>query len=491
MSTERQRYSIENQAAVIAAYANAHSLKIVETYADAGESGLRINNRGGLKRLINDVTAGAVDFTHLLVHDVSRWGRFQDTDESAHYEFICKRAGVHVEYCAEQFDNDGSMLSSIMKNLKRVMAAEYSRELSVKVHAGACRMTRLGLKIGSVGYALARELVDENLRSKGLLKKRERKYLTTDHVRVCPGDPEEVDVVQWIFARFLENDSDTAIAPSLNERGLRYNNGRKWCRGHINRILRNEAYVGNLVYNRRSNKLKQKYTYNPPDQWVRGVGCVAPIVDADTFLKVQNIIEERRHGLTDDEALARLRNLYVKEGHLSPSLIANTPGLPCTATYMHRFGSLREAYRLVGYTPKRNYNYLDSRTVRGTQVADLAAHAVERITTTGHRVIRRDPTCFKVTGGPNVSFRCARWQPGLKANHSPYWRVERQAKLPEGWIAAIRLTTNNESVLDYVLLPTPENRLKQVRFSEGVRRRRGFARFKTPESLLRAICRRV
>lgn len=56
-------------------------------------------------------------------------------DESAHYEFICKRAGVRVAYCAEQFDNDGSLLSSIIKNIKRVMAAEYSRELSVDYSA--------------------------------------------------------------------------------------------------------------------------------------------------------------------------------------------------------------------------------------------------------------------------------------------------------------------------------------------------------------------
>jgi hypothetical protein len=68
-----------------------------------------------------------------MVYDVSRWGRFQDVDESAHYEFVCKRNGIKVAYCAEQFDNDGSLLSSIVKNIKRVMAAEYSRELGVKV----------------------------------------------------------------------------------------------------------------------------------------------------------------------------------------------------------------------------------------------------------------------------------------------------------------------------------------------------------------------
>jgi DNA invertase Pin-like site-specific DNA recombinase len=142
MSTDYQRYSIENQAAVIAAYAQAHDLSIVRTYRDDGESGLRLKDRAGLAQLLSDVSSDQsdqADFECILVYDVSRWGRFQDVDESAYYEFICKQAGFKVAYCAEQFDNDGSMVSSIVKNIKRVMAAEYSRELSVKVHAGACR----------------------------------------------------------------------------------------------------------------------------------------------------------------------------------------------------------------------------------------------------------------------------------------------------------------------------------------------------------------
>src|SRR5215813_4031443 len=105
MSTEYQRYSIENQAAVIAAYAQVHELSIVRTYRDEGESGLKIKNRTGLIQLLEDVRSGQADFGHILVFDVSRWGRFQDIDESAHYEFICRQRGIKVAYCAEQFDN--------------------------------------------------------------------------------------------------------------------------------------------------------------------------------------------------------------------------------------------------------------------------------------------------------------------------------------------------------------------------------------------------
>jgi DNA invertase Pin-like site-specific DNA recombinase len=163
MSTDYQRYSIENQAAVIATYAQVHGLKIVRTYSDEGRSGLRLKSRIGLIQLLEDVQSGQTDFKHILVYDVSRWGRFQDTDESAHYEFICKKAGLKVAYCAEQFNNDGTMLSSILKNLKRVMAAEYSRDLSAKVHAGALRFSRMGFRTaGEVSYGLRRQLVDES-----------------------------------------------------------------------------------------------------------------------------------------------------------------------------------------------------------------------------------------------------------------------------------------------------------------------------------------
>ena len=76
MSTDYQRYFIENQAAVIATYANLHHLSIVRTYRDEGESGLKLKNRTGLVQLLDDVRTKQADFDHILVYDVSRWGRF-------------------------------------------------------------------------------------------------------------------------------------------------------------------------------------------------------------------------------------------------------------------------------------------------------------------------------------------------------------------------------------------------------------------------------
>ena len=119
MSTEHQQYSTHNQADKILEYAERRGIEIVRTYADEGKSGLSIGGRASLQKLIADVESGVADFTLILVYDVSRWGRFQDADESAYYEYICKRQGISVAYVAEQFENDGSPVSTIVKGVKR------------------------------------------------------------------------------------------------------------------------------------------------------------------------------------------------------------------------------------------------------------------------------------------------------------------------------------------------------------------------------------
>src|SRR6202158_3380275 len=163
MSTEHQRYSTENQSDSIRCYAEQRGIQIIRTYADHGKSGLRVDGRDALKQLIEDVQCGTAEFAAILVYDVSRWGRFQDADESAYYEYICKRAGIGVQYCAEQFENDGSPISTIVKGVKRAMAGEYSRELSAKVFTGQCRLIELGFRQGGVaGFGLRRLLIDQS-----------------------------------------------------------------------------------------------------------------------------------------------------------------------------------------------------------------------------------------------------------------------------------------------------------------------------------------
>src|SRR5882724_5056262 len=183
MSTDHQQYSLDNQADAIAVYAANRGFEIVKTYSDAAKSGLRLKNRAGLKQLLKDVVSGQKAFRAILVYDVSRWGRFQDNDEAAHYEYLCKSSGVPVHYCAEMFGTEVGPLALILKALKRTMAAEYSRELSVKVRTGLLRLAKLGYKLGgTTPYGLRRLLLSKDNSPKQLLEFGERKSLATEHV---------------------------------------------------------------------------------------------------------------------------------------------------------------------------------------------------------------------------------------------------------------------------------------------------------------------
>src|SRR3954466_8488932 len=181
MSTEHQQYSTSNQMDVIREFAKRRGLEIVKEYSDEGKSGLNIAGRDSLARMIKDVQSGEVAFSNILVYDISRWGRFQDADESAYYEYVCRRNGVAVHYCAEQFENDGSPVSTIVKGVKRAMAGEYSRELSSKVFQGACRLIQMGYRQGgTAGFGLRRMLIDQSGNQKGMLKLGEQKSIQTD-----------------------------------------------------------------------------------------------------------------------------------------------------------------------------------------------------------------------------------------------------------------------------------------------------------------------
>lgn len=256
MSTEHQQYSTENQADKIREYAAQRGIDIVRTYADEGKSGLNIGGRLALQQLIKDVESGAADFQMVLVYDVSRWGRFQDADESAYYEYICRRAGIHVTYVAEQFENDGSPVSTIVKGVKRAMAGEYSRELSAKVFAGQCRLIELGFRQGGpAGFGLRRVLIDQTGSVKGELTRGEHKSLQTDRVILMPGPDPEVQAVNQIYRWFIDDGlPESEIAARLNGQGIRTDLDRDWTRSTVREVLTNEKYIGNNVYNRISFK---------------------------------------------------------------------------------------------------------------------------------------------------------------------------------------------------------------------------------------------
>ena len=454
MSTDHQKYSTENQADAIREYAQRHNIEIVRTYADAGKSGLSLEGRDALQMLIRDVQEGAADYSVILVLDVTRWGRFQDADESAYYEYQCRRAGIDVQYVAEQFENDGSPVSTIVKGVKRAMAGEYSRELSSKVFAGQCRLIELGFRQGGpAGYGLRRILLDENRQEKSVLKRGEHKSLQTDRVVLAAGPDEEVETVRWIYRAFTEDGlRESEIATRLNARGVRTDLGRDWTRGTIHTILTNEKYIGNNVFNRRSYKLKKRRVENNPEMWVRADGVFQAIVEARYYYTAQGIIRERNRKFSDDEMLTRLRALHSREGWLSGILIDEADDMPSSAAYAHRFGGLTQAYKLIGYEPNRDLSFIeDNRHIRRMH-PEIVAGVMKEIVALG-ATVRRDEESDLLIINEEVSASLIICRCSQSAMGQNRWKLRFDAGLRPDITIAVRLAENNRDVLDYFLIP--------------------------------------
>ncbi len=454
MSTEHQQYSTENQSDKIREYANRRGIRIVRTYADEGRSGLNIGGRPALQRLIGDVEGGKADFQVILVYDVSRWGRFQDADVSAYYEYRCRRAGIQVAYCAEQFENDGSPVSTIVKGVKRAMAGEYSRELSAKVFAGQCRLIELGYRQGGpAGYGLRRMLVDQHGMAKGGLARGEHKCLQTDRVVLMPGPPEEVRIVNLIYQWFTEEGlAEFEIASRLNNMSVRTDIGREWTRGTVHEVLTNEKYIGNNIYNRVSFKLKRHRVVNTPDMWIRKEGAFEPVVPPTVFYTAQGIIRARARRYTDDDLIERLRALYKSKGFLSGLIINETEGMPCASVYAHRFGSLIRAYETVGFTPDRDYRYLEVNRFLRRLHPDIVAQTESQIAHLGG-LVWRDPATdlLDINGEFTASLVLARCQ--LHDGNNARWKIRFDTSLVPDITVAVRLDHANRAPLDYYLLP--------------------------------------
>ena len=454
MSTEHQQYSTENQADKIREYASRRGIEIVRTYADAGKSGLRIDGRQALQQLIKDVETGAADFQMILVYDVSRWGRFQDADESAYYEYICRRAGIQVSYCAEQFENDGSPVSTIVKGVKRAMAGEYSRELSAKVFAGQCRLIELGFRQGGpAGYGLRRVLIDQSGAMKGELARGEHKSLQTDRVILMPGPDDEVRIVNQMYQWFIEDSLvESEIASRLNELNVRTDLDRDWTRATVHEVLTNEKYVGNNVYNRISFKLKKHRVINTPEMWIKKEGAFEGIVAPDLFYTAQGIIRARARRNTDEELIERLRTLFQNRGFLSGLIIDETEGMPSTSVYVHRFGSLIRAYQAVGYTPDRDYQYLETNRFLRRLHPEIVGKTELMIANLGGTVVRDPATdLLTVNGEFTVSLVLARCQ--VQDSGRNRWKVRFDTGLLPDITVAVRLDQPNLAPLDYFLLP--------------------------------------
>lgn len=288
---DMQEYSIEIQQDAAKEYADQNNVEIIHSLEDK-HTGL-VADRPGFQSLINDwvKNPNAPEFDYVLVYDDSRWGRFDDSNEAGHYEFVCKEHGKKVLYTSEPFpkEDDNQTFSGVIRSLKRASASEYSRDLSKKVFNGCIKITSKGYSVGGIApYGYARLLLDEQKQPERILKKGQRKALANGRIVFVPANDESTETVKKIFKLFdLDNTSPNEIARGLDNQGIKSPGGGEWNSSKIVHVLSNETYRGTLLYNKTSNKLKRGYRRNQRKDWVIVEKAFEPIINDEMFYRVQ------------------------------------------------------------------------------------------------------------------------------------------------------------------------------------------------------------
>ena len=452
MSRAHQQYSIANQSAAIALYAAAHNVGIVRSFVDEGKSGTTIRKREGLQELLRVVQSGKADFDQVLVYDVSRWGRFPDSDESAHYEYLCKLAGITVHYCAEQFENDNSPTSNLLKALKRTAAGEYSRELSAKVSSGQRRLVSLGFwQGGRAPFGMARQLVGPNSMLKTILKAGEYKQVNTDRVVLTAGEPREVEIIRFAFDLYTkERKSRLQIVQILNERSMIL--GRPWTVEKLRQLFTNPVYKGDYAYgkNHISGGLIKDL---PREKWLVCERAFPGIISGTQWAQANAQIHEEVKALVDSEMVDALRRLWQREGKLSVNIVNAASDAPSVRAYVNHFGSLNEAYGLIGYPIPRDYSFPHSRSLAKRITDTLCEEICEGVRWLGGTAEpeRHTPGMILLNHSVTVSVKV---RIGLRRRRLEMeWRLPLVPPLRADIVVIARLCPPNESVLDYFVVP--------------------------------------
>ena len=455
MSTDHQQYSFYNQSEFNQRYAKQHQIEIICTYQDAGKSGVTLIGRKGFQTMLDDVRQKRINIDVILVYDVSRFGRFQDPDESAFYHYLFKKHGVNVIYCAEPMSEEHPEISMMALNHQRFGAAYLSKNLSEKVFAGQANLIKRGYRQGGMaGYGLRRLLVDEHDNPKEMLAYGKRKSIQTDRVKLVPGPEEEIDWVNKIFDMFIvEGKPERVIASELNRENIPAENGSLWTRGKVHQILTNEKYVGNNVFNKTSFKLKRKFVKNAPEEWIRYDNAYTSIVPVQKFTEAQNIILTRSVRLTDNQLLDSLIQLLRKRGQLTGFIIDEEDFLPSSSVYRHRFGGLLKAYALIGYSPPQNYQYIEvNRFLRGyhQNVLDTLVAGIREVN--GWIELKSDPSLLRINDEIDLSVvisRCQRLASGKRR-----WKIQFDRSFAPDITIAVRMDATNKHPLDYYIFPS-------------------------------------
>lgn len=327
-STDMQERSIPDQRAYVAKWASEHGYRVTAEYVDDAISGTSAKGRTGFERMIADAERGAA-FKAVLCYDISRFSR-GGTNETGFWLHRLQMAGVDALFCAEGIPegDEGELLQGVKSWQARQFSVKLSRDT---IRGTVSHITEKRCAPGGMppfGYDKQhRSASGQVLRTfrwmpdgskhefgpdgsllRSLAPGEMVKKAKSDLVLYVPSTPERVALVRRIFRSCADGLGYLAIAARLNDEGIASADGGHWTSGQIGRIVRNDAYRGAVVWNRRTvgringvgrdGKLRPKkgrsLGTNPVADWFTVEDAHEPLVDATLFARASRAVAGRR-----------------------------------------------------------------------------------------------------------------------------------------------------------------------------------------------------
>lgn len=232
----------------------------VGVYADEAKTGTK-DSREQFQQLLTDCKAGKID--HILTKSISRMARNTVTLLETVREL--KAMGITVYFEEQNIDtgtDDGELMLSIL--------ASYAQEESLSASENQKWRVRQNFENGQPwrGFML------------------EYRYKDGQYIVV----PEEAEIVQSIYADFLDGKGVTAIMKRLNNEGILTQQGFTWHKSAVTRVLKNYTYTGNLLLQTkfRENHLTKRTLVNHGQlPQYHATDTHEPIIDIGTYNSVQ------------------------------------------------------------------------------------------------------------------------------------------------------------------------------------------------------------
>jgi site-specific DNA recombinase len=281
VSTERQqeRGTISSQLEALRAAAEADGHEVIGEFVDDGYSGARLD-RPALDRLRDAAEAGVLDGVLCLCAD--RLARAYAYQVLILEEL--ERFGVRVRFLEGPAHGDDPQ-ATLLVQMQGVIAEYEKAKIAERYRRGKLYRARAGeIVFWKVSYG-------------------HRRVVSADGgpARVEVFEP-EAQVVREIFGAYVERGlSVRQIALWLREREIPSPSGRPiWGTSTIDRLLRNEAYIGIMYYNRheslegggprgaRNRKTRQRE--RPREEWI--AIPVPAIIDREVFERVKHVTRD-------------------------------------------------------------------------------------------------------------------------------------------------------------------------------------------------------